>query len=119
MRIVGDFRALNSPVESHSCRVPSIPELCLRTQQQYDQTSVVDLEDSYYQVVIPQWARPYLGFRVGEHYYRHARSPQGYVNAPAIFVKLIDLITPALMTDPSGEVYMDDVVGYGLSPEKL
>eukprot|EP00920_Eleutheroschizon_duboscqi_P025380 GHVT01062518.1.p1 GENE.GHVT01062518.1~~GHVT01062518.1.p1 ORF type:complete len:395 (-),score=6.70 GHVT01062518.1:194-1378(-) len=118
MRIVGDFRSLNSSVEPHSCAVPSIPELWLRTQQ-HDQTSVVDLEDGYYQVVIPRWARPYFGFRVGDHYYRYTRLPQGYVNSPKIFIDFVKLMAPKLMEDPAVEVYMDDVVGYGLSPEDL
>eukprot|EP00920_Eleutheroschizon_duboscqi_P022576 GHVT01054820.1.p1 GENE.GHVT01054820.1~~GHVT01054820.1.p1 ORF type:complete len:415 (-),score=2.15 GHVT01054820.1:134-1378(-) len=118
MRIDGDFRALNASVEAHSCMVPSIPELWLRTQQ-HDQTSVVDLEDGYYQVDIPRWTRPYFGFRVGDWYYRYTRLPQGYVNSPKIFIDFVKLMAPKLVEDPQVEVYMDDVVGYGLSPEDL
>eukprot|EP00920_Eleutheroschizon_duboscqi_P023832 GHVT01059286.1.p1 GENE.GHVT01059286.1~~GHVT01059286.1.p1 ORF type:complete len:272 (+),score=15.40 GHVT01059286.1:187-1002(+) len=118
MRIVGDFRGLNAAVESHSCEVPSIPGLWLRTQQ-HDQTSVVDLEDESYQVRIPRWARPFFGFRVGNKYYRYTRLLQGYVNAPFIFIDFIKRRAPKRMADPRVAVYMDDVVGYGLPPHEL
>eukprot|EP00920_Eleutheroschizon_duboscqi_P043462 GHVT01103517.1.p1 GENE.GHVT01103517.1~~GHVT01103517.1.p1 ORF type:complete len:154 (+),score=1.93 GHVT01103517.1:2133-2594(+) len=115
MQIVGDFQALSAAVEADSCRVTFIPELWLRTQQ-YDQTSVVNLDDGYYQVAISWWARPYFWFCVGNHYYRYTRLPQEYVNASAIFINCIEMMAPALIADPSLEVNMDDVVGYGPSP---
>eukprot|EP00920_Eleutheroschizon_duboscqi_P014437 GHVT01033460.1.p1 GENE.GHVT01033460.1~~GHVT01033460.1.p1 ORF type:complete len:124 (+),score=8.80 GHVT01033460.1:186-557(+) len=52
MQIVGDCKSLNASVKSNSCVELSILKLWLGTQQ-HDQTSVVALEDGYYQVQIP------------------------------------------------------------------
>ncbi|KAL8453287.1 hypothetical protein Emed_000921 [Eimeria media] len=114
-RVVGDFRPLNKLVEREECEYPRIEHLWARAACEYS-ISVADVRDGFYQVRVPYKYRKYFGLKYQGQWYRYTRLPQGFVNAPCIFMQFMFALLPRR---DDLVYYMDDVIGFNMASADL
>lgn len=114
-RVVGDFRPLNRWIKPLECEYPTPISIWARAAT-VPRVATCDIMDGFYQVIVPKAFRRYLGIQYRGRWYRYTRMPQGFINAPAIFMRFMKWLVP---TDPRIMYYMDDVFGFDMSKEEL
>ena len=108
-RVVNDFRKLNENIVKDSYPMQNIYSL-IDEVAAAKIASVIDLRSAFFMQELDEQSRRYTSFPVpGMGQFEYTRSPQGLVNSPSAFQRLLD----ALMIDiPNVKVYIDDIVIY-------
>ena len=106
-RVVHDYRDLNENIVRQFYNLSRCEELIDRVAscQVY---SVLDLKQGYFQQELDEKSRKYTAFGIpGIGHYEYNRSPQGIVNSPACYQRLLDHVLRGI----SGVyIYVDDVI---------
>ena len=113
-RLVIDFRKLNSNIVKDSYPMQNIYSL-IDEVAAAKIASVIDLCSAFFMQELEETSKKYTSFPVpGMGYFEYNRSPQGLINSPSSFQRLLD----ALMLDiPNVKVYIDDIVVFNDSWE--
>uniref|UniRef100_A0A0N4ZZQ6 RNA-directed DNA polymerase n=1 Tax=Parastrongyloides trichosuri TaxID=131310 RepID=A0A0N4ZZQ6_PARTI len=123
-RICADLRSLNSCIQRIPTYLPSpdtiISELC-----KAEWFFQVDLASGYYQITLAPDIREFFAIFTSQGIYNYTRLPFGFINSTVYFqygmLAALDPITVKYADDKSCGfiVYVDDLIGYADSPEKL
>ena len=116
-RVVNDFRKLNANTIKDSYPMRNIYDLIEQVAASKVAT-VIDLRSAFFVQQLTENSRAFTSFPVpGRGLFEYCRSPQGLINSPSAFQRLLDHI----MCDiPNVKVYIDDIVIYNNSfPEHL
>ena len=108
-RVVNDFRKLNANTVKDSYPMRNIYDLIEQVAAARVAT-VIDLRSAFFVQQLTENSRQYTSFPVpGRGLFEYCRSPQGLINSPSAFQRLLDHI----MCDiPNVKVYIDDIVIY-------
>ncbi len=116
-RMVIDYRALNPLVRD--CRFPlANPEEILAHLSGKTHFATLDLVSGYHQVPLAESSRPISAFTTPDGLYQFKRVPFGVKTAPSYF----QWIMRRVLDNLSGticEVFIDDIVVHGTSPNDL
>lgn len=117
LRLCVDFGPLNSALEDLAFPLPLSKDilLALRGKKFF---AVLDLRTGYYQITVREDARKYLAFVTPDGQYEFTRLPFGVKTAPAYFQWAMCQVFAGLL-GVSVEIYLDDIVVYGETPEEF
>lgn len=117
-RMCLDYRKVNQHLEFDVFPLPRLDELVdnVAGHQFY---ATLDLKDAYYQVVLGEKSRDLTTFSDGYELWRFKRLPFGLTVSPAIFTRAINQVIAPLAKHGFVRNYLDDVVVYAPSYEKL
>ena len=73
----------------------------------------LDLENSYFHVLVEESSRKYTAFIAKEGLYEFTRTPLGFCNSPAAIIRLINHIFREFVSRDILQLYMDDIIIYG------
>ena len=111
-RVVHDYRALNKNVVKDSYPMQNIYALIDDVAASRIAT-VIDLRSAFFMQELEPESRKYTAFSVqGKGHFEYTRSPQGLVNSPNAFQRLLDKL---FMDLPNVRVYIDDIVVFNNS----
>lgn len=91
LRLCIDLRAVNAVTKRLVYRVPTVPEL-LDDTKGFSWFSSIDIKSAFHQLVLDKDSQQYFAFDspIGRHTF--TRMPFGWVNAPAVFQRVITRI---------------------------
>ena len=108
-RVVNDFRKLNSNIVKDSYPMQNIYSL-IDEVAAAKIASVIDLRSAFFMQELEDSSKKYTSFPVpGMGHFEYNRSPQGLINSPSSFQRLLDAL---LLDIPNVKVYIDDIVIY-------
>ena len=106
-RVVNDFRKLNKNIVKDSYPMQNIYAL-IDDVSAAKIASVIDLRSAFFMQELAPDSRKYTAFSVpGKGHFEYTRSPQGLINSPSSFQRLLDKL---LIEIPKVRVYIDDIV---------
>lgn len=111
-RICIDYRQLNSMVLKDCFPVPIIEDVLEKLQAAKVFVSL-DLENGYFHVPVEESSRKYTAFITKEGLYEFNRTPFGFCNSPAAFIRFINHIFQDFVSRDILQIYMDDIIIYG------
>ena len=108
-RVVNDFRKLNANTVRDSYPMQNLYEL-IDDVANSNVASVIDLRSAFFLQELEESSRKYTSFPVpGRGLFEYCRSPQGLVNSPSTFQRLLDQLFADI---PNVKAYIDDIVVY-------
>ena len=119
VRIVIDYRYLNSQVMTEAMRIPNLDE-CIQTVGSGKPKffTILDLHSAFFQCSLHPDSRYLTAFTVDNREpLQFKRVPQGLHNAPRVFMDIID----GLIRHHQGEfvlAYLDDILIWSTNPEE-
>uniref|UniRef100_A0AAG5DTA5 RNA-directed DNA polymerase n=1 Tax=Anopheles atroparvus TaxID=41427 RepID=A0AAG5DTA5_ANOAO len=116
-RLCVDYRKLNSMVLKDGFPIPLIEEV-LEKLQRARYFTVMDLTNGFFHVPIEESSRKYTAFATKTGLYEFKRAPFGFCNSPAVFIRFVNTIFQLLINQNTLDVYMDDIVIHGVTPEE-
>jgi hypothetical protein len=115
-RITVDYRMLNNITYKDKFPLPKTAD-CIRAMSDSVFLSTADLSSSFFQVPLDPRDRDKTAFVTRKSQYRFTVMPQGAVNSPSVFCRLMSLVLKGL-TWISCLVYVDDTIIVGRSFEE-
>lgn len=117
-RLCIDFRGVNTHIKHNIHPLPRLDALVEEVAGK-EYYCTLDMKDAYYQVVLDKESRDITTFSDGLNLYRFKRLPFGLSVSPAIFTKVMQEVLGPLMKDGWVKNYLDDVIIYANSYDKL
>lgn len=118
VRIVIDYRYLNSVTLNPCILIPRLPDLVdsigAKSPKIY---SVLDLKSGYFQQNLTERSRDYTSFCWNNSQFRFTRTPQGLSGSPISFQRLMNKVLQPYL-DKFAVCYLDDIMCYSSSYEE-
>lgn len=106
-RMCVDFRQLNLKTEKDQYPMPRMDDLIDRLAG-YLYFTTLDLASGYYQIPVATDSQKYTAFVTPDGHFEFLRMPFGLATAPAVFQRMMDLVTQPIREDVL--VYLDDII---------
>ena len=106
VRLVVDFRRLNSATETSNYPLPDLRYI-LTSLKGKRYFSILDLNMGYYQVPMSKESIPLTAFVIGREQFEFCRMPFGLCNAPKTFQRTVNKIFNEV---PNVITYLDDIL---------
>uniref|UniRef100_A0A0N5BCJ0 RNA-directed DNA polymerase n=1 Tax=Strongyloides papillosus TaxID=174720 RepID=A0A0N5BCJ0_STREA len=120
-RLCVDFSAsVNKCVEPLSYGIPDLPSL-LNDLYQAEWYTHLDLKSAFLQVPISKRLQDIMVLSTQHGHYQFKKLPFGYINAPLIMQKIMEICLSDAMEDGKSfvKIYFDDVLIYGKSRDEI
>ncbi len=106
-RLVVDYRAVNKKIQQHVFPLPTLPDF-LDKLSGSSILSSFDLTSGFYQIELEEQCREITAFSGSYEHYQYKRLPQGMINSPATFQRLMNIVL-GTMNGKSALCYIDDI----------
>lgn len=116
-RICIDYRKLNTMVLKDCFPVPNIDDV-LEKLQRAKYFTVMDLENGFFHVPIEESSKKFTAFVTKEGLFEFNRTPFGFCNSPAVFIRFINHVFQQLMNEDILDLYMDDIIIHGRTADE-
>lgn len=116
MRKVVDFRGLNKLCVTDAYPLPLMDQL-LDELSASEYMGATDLKSGYWQVPVHEDSCDKLAFITNFGLFQYRRTPMGYKNAPAHFMREVDTLLMSEGIRENNATYVDDVTTHGRSFE--
>lgn len=107
-RMCVDYRRLNAITKKEYFPTPNVEE-CINRMKGMKVFVVLDLMSGYHQIPIADGSKDYTAFVTPGGHFQYKRMPFGLANAPAVFMRLMNLVIQKIK-DKRVIVYMDDLL---------
>jgi len=109
-RCIGvDFRKLNSMVLRDCFPVPVIDDVLQKLLKAKFFTAM-DLENGFFYLDIEEDSKKFSAFITKSGLYEFNRTPFGFRNSPAAFIRYVNYVFQELMNSDVLDLYMDDII---------
>lgn len=116
-RVCVDYRKLNGMVLKDAFPIPVVDDVLAKLQAA-QWFSVMDLENGFFHVPIQEESKKYTAFVTKKGLYEFNRTPFGFCNSPAVFIRFVNYVFQPLINENVLQLYMDDIIVHGKTAEE-